>query len=189
MSEHRLISETGEEARIASLIEPVVEELGLRLVRVRLHDHNGLVLQIMAERPDGSLTINECEKLSRAVSPLLDVADPIPQSFDLEISSPGIDRPLVRRVDFETWVGHIAKFEMTVLLEGRRRFRGVIVGSEADVLRLRLDDGTDVELPMNLISSARLVVTDDLVRETLKRDKTSRRGEASGEDIDLPLDN
>ena len=182
MSDHRLIRETGEEARIAALVEPVVEELGLRLVRVRLHDHNGLILQIMAERPDGSLTINECEKLSRAVSPLLDVADPIPQSFDLEVSSPGIDRPLVRRADFVTWLGHIAKVETTVLIDERRRFRGVILSSDNDTLVLRLDDGTDASLPLNLISSARLVVTDDLVREALKRDKISRKTAS------LPLD-
>ena len=114
----RLVQEEGLDAVVASVVAPVIEDLGFRLVRVRMIDHNGLTMQIMAERPDGTMSVDDCEQISKALSPVLDVEDPIAQAYNLELSSPGIDRPLVRRSDFETWAGHVAKIETAYLLDG-----------------------------------------------------------------------
>src|SRR5690349_19663140 len=114
--EDRIVRETGVDARVAHIIEPVVEGLGYRLVRVRLSGQNGLTLQIMAERSDGTMTVEDCEALSRAVSPALDVDDPIDKAYHLEVSSPGIDRPLVRKSDFSTWNGHLVKLDTSILV-------------------------------------------------------------------------
>ena len=124
----RLITETGVAARVAAIVEPVVEDLGFDLVRVKVTSTNGCTVQIMAERPDGTMSVDDCERVSRAVSPVLDLEDPIAQAYYLEISSPGIDRPLVRASDFERWTGYEAKIEMAVPLAGRKRFRGYIRG-------------------------------------------------------------
>ena len=123
-AEPRLIVEPGVAARVAAIVEPVLEGLGYRLVRVRISGLDGCTVQIMAERPDGTMTIEDCEAASRALSPVLDVADPIERAYRLEISSPGIDRPLVRRSDFERYAGNVVKIEMAVAVDGRRRFRG-----------------------------------------------------------------
>lgn len=173
-SEPRLITETGVAARVAAIVEPAVTNLGFRLVRVKLSSTNGCTLQIMAERPDGTMTVADCEAVSRAVSPLLDLEEPIPQAYHLEVSSPGIDRPLVRVGDFERWAGHEAKVEMSVPVNGRKRFRGVIQGVEGETALLHLPDakaeGEPVaRLPLADIGEARLVLTDDLVRESLRR--------------------
>lgn len=175
---------------MAAIVEPVAEDLGFRLVRVRLYDNNGLTLQIMAERPDGSMNVNECEKLSKAVSPVLDVEDPIPQAYSLEVSSPGIDRPLVRRSDFEQWAGHEAKVEVARMVNGRKRFRGIIVGVEEDELVLKRADAPKDEddtsrVPLSALSTARLVLTDTLIREALKRDKALRE---ANPDIEIESD-
>src|SRR5690348_17582911 len=122
--EPRLITEPGLPARVAAIVEPIVEQLGYRLVRVRVSGAEGCTVQIMAERPDGTMTVEDCEMVSRALSPVLDVADPIDRAYRLEISSPGMDRPLVRRSDFERHAGHLVKIEMDVPHDGRRRFRG-----------------------------------------------------------------
>ena len=122
--EPRLITEPGRAARVAAIAEPVLAELGYRLVRVRISGFAGCTVQVMAERPDGTMTIEDCEAASRALSPVLDVADPIEGSYRLEISSPGIDRPLVRRSDFDRYAGHVAQVEMLAPIDGRRRFRG-----------------------------------------------------------------
>src|SRR5918999_3056194 len=119
-SERRLIAEQGVAARVAALVEPVLEGMGYRLVRVRISGLAGCTVQIMAERPDGAMSIEDCEAVSRALSPVLDVADPIDRAYRLEISSPGIDRPLVRRSDFERYAGHLLKVEMAVAIEGRK---------------------------------------------------------------------
>ena len=134
-TEPRLIAESGTAARVAALAEPVVESLGLRLVRVRVSGQDGCTVQVMAERPDGTLQIEECEAVSRALSPVLDAADPIDVAYRLEISSPGIDRPLVRRSDFERHAGHVVKIEMAVMVDGRKRFRGVLLGTKGDAAR------------------------------------------------------
>ena len=122
--EPRLITETGRAARVAAIAEPVLAGLGYRLVRIRISAFAGCTVQIMAERPDGSLAIEDCEAVSRALSPVLDVTDPIEGAYRLEISSPGIDRPLVRRSDFDRYAGHLAHIEMSAPIDGRRRFRG-----------------------------------------------------------------
>src|SRR5262245_60929158 len=138
--EPRLIIEQGIAARVAAIAEPVIENLGYRLVRVRLSGLAGCTVQIMAERPDGTMAIDDCEAVSRALSPVLDVADPIDRAYRLEISSPGIDRPLVRRSDFERYAGHAVKVEMALPIEGRRRFKGLLLGAEGDAALVRRDD-------------------------------------------------
>lgn len=185
----RLIAEPGLSARVAAIAEPVVEGMGYRLVRVRISAADGYTVQVMAERPDGSLTIEDCEEISHALSPVLDVADPVPQAYRLEISSPGIDRPLVRRSDFERHVGHVAKIEMSVPADGRKRFRGILLGVDGDAARIRLDDakaekaGGKLEfvLPIEDMAEAKLVLTDDLIAEALRKGKAAER-EARGED-------
>lgn len=169
MTEERLTREAGPALRVAKLIEPVLQDLGFRLVRVRLTGQNGQTLQIMAERPDGSFTIDDCEQASRAISPVLDVEDPIAGRYHLEVSSPGIDRPLVRPEDFERWAGHEAKIEMSVPKAGRKRFRGEIEGYTDGEVRLHVDDpegGKEkvlIGLPFANIAEAKLVMTDRLI--------------------------
>lgn len=197
-SDDRLIVEQGQEARIAAIIMPEIESLGFRLVRVRLSQMNGLTLQIMAERPDGTMSVEDCEELSNAVSPVLDVEDPINAAYHLEVSSPGIDRPLVRRSDFETWAGHVAKLETDQLIDdgngkGRKRFKGRIIGLKGDEVHFRRDDAgkdeaAEFTLPLGNISEAKLVLSDDLIREALRRDKALRK--ANGlEDEEFDPDN
>jgi ribosome maturation factor RimP len=170
----RLITETGVAARVAAIVEPVVEDLGYDLVRVKVTSTNGCTVQIMAERPDGTMSVDDCERVSRAVSPVLDLEDPIAQAYYLEISSPGIDRPLVRASDFERWTGYEAKIEMAVPLAGRKRFRGYIRGLTDDAALIELPDVKEGEEPLVRLQladlgDARLVLTDDLVRESLRR--------------------
>jgi ribosome maturation factor RimP len=178
--EPRLITEPGLPARVAAIAEPVIEQLGYRLVRVRVSAAEGCTVQIMAERPDGSMTVEDCESVSRALSPVLDVADPIERAYRLEISSPGIDRPLVRKSDFERHVGHLAKIETAMPIQGRKRFRGVLIGTEGEAARLRRDDAAEGEesevlIPIEDISEAKLVLTDELVTEALRREKSAKR--------------
>ena len=178
--EPRLIKEPGTAARIAAIAEPVIESLGFRLVRIRISGLDGCTVQIMAERLDGSMNIEDCEALSRALSPVLDVADPIESAYRLEISSPGIDRPLVRRSDFDRYAGHVARIEMQMAIDGRRRFRGVLLGTEGESARLRREDvasgeSADVLLPIEEMNEAKLVLTDALVTEALKRGKAAER--------------
>jgi ribosome maturation factor RimP len=179
-SEPRLIIEPGMPARVATIAEPVLEQLGYRLVRVRVSAAEGCTVQIMAERPDGSMTVEDCEAVSRALSPVLDVADPIDRAYRLEISSPGIDRPLVRKSDFDRYAGHLVKIEMEVPVNGRKRFRGQLTGTEGDTARLHRDDAregeeADVLLPIADMGEAKLVLTDELVTEVLRREKAAKR--------------
>ena len=179
-SEPRLIVEPGLSARVATIIEPVIEQLGYRLVRVRVSGAEGCTVQIMAERPDGSMTVEDCEAVSRALSPVLDVADPIDRAYRLEVSSPGIDRPLVRKSDFERYAGHVARIETAMPIQGRKRFRGTLMGTEGEAARIRRDDATEGEeaeilLPIEEMSEARLVLTDQLVAEALRREKSAKR--------------
>jgi ribosome maturation factor RimP len=183
-SEPRLIGEQGVAARVAAVAEPVLEGLGFRLVRVRISGLAGCTVQIMAERPDGSMSIEDCEAASRALSPVLDVADPIDRAYRLEISSPGIDRPLVRRSDFDRYAGHMVKIELAVPLDGRRRFRGVLLGTEGDAARVRREDAAaeesaDIVLKIDDMAEARLVLTDQLVAEALRRGKAEERRRAT----------
>jgi ribosome maturation factor RimP len=156
----------GVEARVTKLIEPLAESLGLELVRVRF---KGSVLQIMAERPDGTMRIEDCTRLSKTIEPALDEADPISENYSLEVSSPGIDRPLTRPKDFTNWAGHETKVEMRIPANGRKRFRGVLKGLEGEdaVLELKNKDGSEetVRLPIADISEAKLVLTKELLKQ------------------------
>jgi ribosome maturation factor RimP len=184
----RLIAEPGLAARVAAVAEPVIEGMGYRLVRVRISAADGCTVQVMAERPDGSLAIEDCEQISYALSPVLDVADPVDRAYRLEISSPGIDRPLVRRSDFERHAGYLAKIEMNVPVDGRKRFRGVLLGVEGEAARIRLDEAkapkpgepTEFVLRIEDMGEAKLVLTDDLIAEALRKGKAAER-EARGE--------
>lgn len=177
--EPRLITEPGRAARVAALAEPVLAGLGYRLVRVRISGAAGCTVQIMAERPDGTMAIEDCEAASRALSPVLDVADPIEGAYQLEISSPGIDRPLVRHSDFDRYAGHVAQIEMTVPIDGRRRFRGQLLGTEGEAVRIRRSDatpdGADDLLRIDDMMEAKLVLTDALISESLRRSKRGDR--------------
>lgn len=156
---------SGTETRVAELIAPVVADLGFELVRVKLlqgASGRSQTLQIMAERPDGSMTVEGCARISRAVSALLDVEDPIRGDYVLEVSSPGIDRPLVKLRDFETYAGFVAKFETTSPVDGRRRFRGMLKGVEDSNILLESDDGS-YQVPFDLVEKAKLVMTDELI--------------------------
>lgn len=179
-SEKRLIVDTGVAARVATIAEPVLESIGYRLVRVRISGTEGCTVQIMAERPDGTMVIEDCEAASRALSPVFDVADPVSGAYRLEISSPGMDRPLVRRSDFERHAGHEVKVEMSMAVGGRRRFRGTLLGAEGDAARIRRDDAppgepTEILLPIEDMTEAKLVLTDALIAESLRRGKAAKR--------------
>ncbi|MEX2035895.1 MAG: ribosome maturation factor RimP [Xanthobacteraceae bacterium] len=179
-AERRLIVEPGLAARVAAIVEPVLDGLGYRLVRVRVSGLDGCTVQVMAERPDGSMTIDDCEAASRALSPVLDVADPVDRAYRLELSTPGIDRPLVRRSDFERYAGNVVKIEMAVAVDGRKRFRGQLLGAEGDAARVRREDApagepADILLPIEEMAEARLVLTDALIAESLRRGKQAER--------------
>jgi ribosome maturation factor RimP len=179
VSEPRLITETGIDARVAAIVEPVINDMGYRLVRVKLSGQNGLTLQIMAERPDGTMTVNDCEALSMAISPVLDVEDPIDKAYNLELSSPGIDRPMVRKSDFVTWAGHLFKCETSVMVAGRKRFRGKITDVTDEGFTLERDqpaygEEPTVQIPFSALAEAKLILTDDLIRDALKADKEAR---------------
>lgn len=168
LTEKRYIKETGLETRIARIVEPVANDLGYALVRVKITQENGCTLQIMAEDANGRFAITDCERLSKDVSPVLDVEDPIDREYHLEVSSPGIDRPLVRARDFRTYIGHEAKVELGDALDGRKRFRGLIEAVTDDSVTIKIPDvpkGDDPNfvLPLASIAEAKLVMTDKLM--------------------------
>src|SRR5207244_1417179 len=180
LAEPRLVVEPGVAARVSDVAGPVLQGMGYRLVRIKISGEAGCTVQIMAERPDGTMLIEDCEAISRALSPVLDVADPIERAYRLEISSPGIDRPLVRRSDFERYANYLVKIEMAVAHQGRKRFRGMLAGVKGDAVRLHRDDtpkgeDADVLLVMEDIADARLVLTDELVEESMRRGKAAER--------------
>jgi len=180
LAEPRLVVEPGVAARVSAIAGPVLQEMGYRLVRIRISGEAGCTVQIMAERPDGSMQIEDCEAVSRALSPVLDIADPIDRAYRLEISSPGIDRPLVRRSDFERYAGHLVKIEMAVAHHGRKRFRGTLDGADGHAVKLHRDDATasedaDVLLVIEDIAEASLVLTDELIAESMRRGKSAER--------------
>jgi ribosome maturation factor RimP len=188
-SRERFIQESGLAAACATLIEPVLESIGFRLVRVEVTGREGKTLQIMAERPDGTITIDDCEEISRQVSPVLDVADVMHGSYRLEVSSPGIDRPLVRPSDFEDWSGYEAKIELKEPVDGRKRYRGTLEGFEDGEVRIECDldqvGRTMIGFPVSLIADAKLVLTDELIREALSRAKKQKNARpADGAELD-----
>lgn len=187
----RFIRETGLAAAIAALAEPVIEDLGLRLVRVSISAQNGTTVQIMADRPGAAITVDDCALISRRLSPLLDAHDPVKGGYVLEVSSPGIARSLVRPSDFEDWAGFEAKIELDETVDGRRRFRGVLEGYEDGEARLRvvLKDNEEPQLlglPVSMIAEAKLVLTDDLLKQAqMARDhEDAGGGVGPGEDLE-----
>jgi ribosome maturation factor RimP len=168
LNEKRYVKETGLEARIAAIVEPVANDLGYSLVRVKVTPENGCTLQIMAEDENGRFTIADCERLSKDLSPVLDVEDPIDREYHLEVSSPGIDRPLVRARDFQRFIGHEARIELADPIDGRKRFRGLIAAADADSATITLPDAPagsnpDHRLPLTSLSEAKLIMTDALI--------------------------
>lgn len=184
--EPRLITETGVDQRIAEIIEPVIAGMGFLLVRVRLSNQNGATLQVMAEREDGTMTVQDCEAISQAISPVLDVEDPVEKAYHLEVSSPGIDRPMVRKSDFTRWQGNIVKVETSILVDNRKRFRGKIVAVGADDFTLERDqigygEEPTVTIPFNTLWDAKLILTDDLIRDALRADKQAKAAAAANQ--------
>lgn len=180
LSEPRLVVEPGAAARVSAIAGPVLEGMGYRLVRIKISGELGCTVQIMAERPDGTMLVEDCEAISHALSPVLDVSDPIQRAYRLEISSPGIDRPLVRRSDFERYVGYLVKIEMAVAVGGRKRFRGLLGAIEGDVVVVEREGARDGEdpntlLPLEDIANANLVLTDELIAESMRRGKIAER--------------
>lgn len=178
-AEPRIIEDTGIDQKVADIIEPVLAAMDYRLVRVRLLNQNGATLQIMCERNDGTMTVEDCEKVSMAISPVLDVEDPIDKAYHLEVSSPGIDRPMVRKSDFVRWAGHLVKCETSILVDNRKRFRGKITAVTDDGFVLERDqvaygEEPTVDIPFTALADAKLVLTDDLIRDALRADKQAR---------------
>lgn len=174
MSEPRLITESGLEARVAAIAEPVCEGFGFRLVRVRISGRDGLTVQVMIDKADGEVTVDDCADVSRDLSAIFDVEDPLDRAYHLEVSSPGIDRVLVRASDFERWTGHEAKIEMSRLIDGRRRFRGVIEGYADGIVSVGMNGEAGPEttgLPVADMAEAKLVMNDALLRTSLKAGK------------------
>ncbi|MGY5780551.1 ribosome maturation factor RimP [Rhizobium sp. LEGMi135b] len=188
-NEPRLIVETGLDQRVAAIIEPVLVGMGFRLVRVRLLNLNGLTLQVMTERNDGTMTVEDCEEVSTAISPVLDVEDPIDKAYHLEVSSPGIDRPMVRKSDFQRWIGHIVKCETSILVDNRKRFRGKIAAVDADGFTIERDqvaygEEPKVTIPFSTLAEAKLILTDDLIRDALRADKLAKAEAANQNEAD-----
>ncbi len=169
-----LVARAALDQRIAGIVRPVVEDMGFELVRLRMMGGKEPMLQIMAQKPDGSMEVDDCAKLSTALSAVLDVEDPIVEQYTLEVSSPGIDRPLTRLKDFDLWAGYVAKVETEQLIDGRRRFKGTLAGTEGDEVLITLDDLPDeptIGLRFEWLSDAKLVLTDELIREVLSSRK------------------
>ncbi|MCJ7874288.1 ribosome maturation factor RimP [Phaeobacter sp. J2-8] len=174
-----LIAKAAIDRRLAEIISPVIEDMGFELVRIRLMSGKTQTLQIMAERPTGGIEVDECADISTAISAVLDVEDPILDSYALEVSSPGIDRPLTRLKDFETYEGWEAKLETSELIDGRRRFKGELAGVEGDEVLVNVEGSSEGEdtvtlgLKFDWLSDAKLLLTDDLIREMLRQRKAA----------------
>jgi ribosome maturation factor RimP len=167
-----LIAKTTMDRRLAEIVTPVIEGMGFELVRLRLMGGQTRTLQIMADRPAGGIVVDECARISTAVSAVLDVEDPIEDNYVLEVSSPGIDRPLTRLKDFDTWDGFEARIETTEMIDGRRRFKGLLAGTEGDEILITIEEGT-IGLNFDWLSDAKLILTDDLIAEVLRGRKAA----------------
>lgn len=163
-----LIAKAAIDRRLAEIITPVIAGLGFELVRVRLMGGKTRILQIMADRPEGGIVVDDCARISTAVSAVLDVEDPIEDNYTLEVSSPGIDRPLTRLKDFDTWAGYEARLETNELIDGRRRFKGTLAGTEGNEVLIEIEEGT-IGLQFDWLSDAKLLLTDDLIAEMLRQ--------------------
>ena len=169
-----LVAKASMDRRLAEIITPVIEDMGFELVRVRYMGGKTATVQIMAERPDGGIEVDDCADISTAVSATLDVEDPIEDAYNLEVSSPGIDRPLTRLKDFETWEGYEAKLETADLIDGRRRFKGTLQGVEGSEVLIEIEvngEPVTIGLQFDWLSDAKLVLTDDLIRDVLRARK------------------
>lgn len=169
-----LIAKTAIDRRLAEIISPVIEDLGFELVRIRLQGGKTATLQIMADRPDGGINVDDCGDISTAVSALLDVEDPIEENYHLEVSSPGIDRPLTRLKDFVTFEGYEVRLEINQPIDGQKRFKGILAGVEGDEVLLNIDEGGEVQtigLNFDLLADAKLLLTDELIAEMLRQKK------------------
>lgn len=164
-------------SHLEPIFEPVIEKAGFRLVRLRLMGGASKTLQVMAERPDGGMDVEDCAVLSHALLDFIEAEDPIEGDYELEVSSPGIDRPLTRLMDFVRWSGHEAKIELHASVAGRKRFRGILLGLDGQDVAIRAD-GTDIKFPFGAVANAKLVLTDKLMHEDLKaRSKAQTPGE------------
>jgi ribosome maturation factor RimP len=171
-----LIAKTSLDQRLAGIVTPVIEGLGFELVRLRLMSGKTRTLQIMADRPDGGIEVADCAAISTAVSAALDVEDPLEDAYTLEVSSPGIDRPLTRLKDFAVWEGYEARLETTELIDGRRRFKGELAGVEGDEVLIEIEENGEpvtIGLQFDWLSDAKLLLTDDLIAEMLRARKES----------------
>lgn len=171
-----LVAKTAMDRRLADIVQPVIEGLGFELVRIRLMGGATRTLQIMADKPEGGIEVDDCGDISTAVSAVLDVEDPIEENYVLEVSSPGIDRPLTRLKDFETWKGWEARIETTELIDGRRRFKGVLGGVEGEEVLIEIEEGKEtvtIGLQFDWLSDAKLILTDELITEMLRQKKAS----------------
>jgi len=171
-----LIAKTAIDRRLADIITPVIEGMGFELVRVRLMGGKTRILQVMADKPEGGIDVDDCGEISTAISAVLDVEDPIEDNYVLEVSSPGIDRPLTRLKDFEMWSGWEARVETTELIDGRRRFKGALAGVEADEVLIEIEEGGEtltIGLKFDWLSDAKLILTDELITEMLRQKKAS----------------
>ncbi|MBP0482479.1 ribosome maturation factor RimP [Sagittula salina] len=187
---NQMIAKTGMDKRIAETIAPVIEDMGFELVRIRVQSGETPLVQIMAERPEGGIEVDQCAEISTAVSAVLDVEDPISEAYTLEVSSPGIDRPLTRLKDFDTYEGYEAKLETADLIDGRKRWRGILAGTEGNEVLINIEDhtaeGGEVTIGLNFdwLADAKLVMTDELIREALKARKTAAVDESKFDDIE-----
>jgi len=171
-----LIAKTAIDRRLADIVAPVIEGLGFELVRLRLMGGRTRTLQIMADRPDGGIEVDDCATISTAVSAVLDVEDPVEENYILEVSSPGIDRPLTRLKDFDVWGGYEARLETTELIDGRRRFKGDLRGTEGDEVLIEIEEAGEkvtIGLKFDWLCEAKLILTDDLIAEMLRQRKAS----------------
>jgi ribosome maturation factor RimP len=187
----RFLRETGPAAEVAALAEPVLEDMGFRLVRVVMSRRDGGTIQIMADKPHGTINVDNCADISRRLSPLLDAHDPIEGRYFLEVSSPGIDRILVRPSDFEDWAGYEVKAELKEPIDGRRRFRGILEGYADGEMRLevKFDEKSEpqiIGIPVELIHDAKLVLADELIRASLARAKAAGQKWAEGGELEEP---
>ncbi|MGJ8589264.1 MAG: ribosome maturation factor RimP [Yoonia sp.] len=183
-----LIAKAAIDRRIAEIITPVVEDMGFEVVRVRLMTGKESILQIMVQRPDGQIEVDECGQISTAISAVMDVEDPILDVYTLEVSSPGIDRPLTRMKDFDQWEGFEAKVETDELIDGRRRFKGQLAGTEGDEVLITIAEGT-IGLKFEWLSDAKLVLTDELIRDVLRgRKDAGQIDETQFDEIETIID-
>lgn len=187
-----LVAKATLDRRLAEIITPVIEDLGFELVRVRFMGGKTKTVQIMAERPDGGIEVDDCAEISTAVSATLDVEDPVEDAYTLEVSSPGIDRPLTRLKDFEMWEGYEAKIETTDLIDGRRRFKGLLQGTEGDEVLIEIEVESapvTIGLKFDWLADAKLVLTDELIRDVLRARKDAGAvDEAQFDEIETIID-